>query len=97
VPDKFHHSYGRRPFPATSKHPYGGYRSQKQYETNPTENISAMTIDFRVLDGRATTRPPIEKSEIEAPNERNEQEHRQQPEHERFELRRHVAGNISGR
>jgi hypothetical protein len=56
-----------------------------------------MTIDFRVLYGRTTTRPPIEKSEIETPSEPDEQECRQQPEHERFELRRHLFGNISGR
>ncbi len=56
-----------------------------------------MTIDFRVLYGRATTRPPIEKGEIETPSERDEQGHRQQPEHERFEFRRHLLGNISGR
>ena len=55
-----------------------------------------MTIDFRVLYGRATTRPPIEKGQIEIPSERDEQEHRQQPEHKRFELRRHLVGNIAG-
>ena len=88
---------GRPTFPATSERPHGDYESQKQYETNRAENISTMTIDFRVLYGRATTRPPIEKSEIETPSERNEQGHRQQPEHERFELRRHLLGNISGR
>jgi hypothetical protein len=59
-PDKYHHSCGRPTFPATNKHPYGDYEAQKQYETDPAENIAAMAIDFRVLYGRAGATPPIE-------------------------------------
>src|ERR1700739_1150750 len=44
-----HHLCGRPTFPVTSKHPYGDHEGQKQYETNPAENIATMAIDFRVL------------------------------------------------
>jgi hypothetical protein len=57
--------------------------------------ISLVLYDNRVCRARFADLPPIKKSQIEAPSERDEQEHRQQPEHQRFELAEPVFGFCS--
>lgn len=70
-------------FPTSEQAPQRDYQSKKKPAGNPKEDVPMHPPSLWMLNWWPSTRPPIEKAQIEGPSEPQEKHERREPEHQR--------------
>jgi hypothetical protein len=68
---------------------YDEQETQKQRTRYCEKDIAASLVNLRVLNGRATARPPVEHCQVERPCEGKEQDDSKGPQDDRLRFGRH--------